>query len=225
LHYYAVHPQSFYGDPRASIDFPGIAREKLQCEEGVFQIYFTGCAGDVAAGKYNDGSRAARDELTERLLAGMKASVASTRWQAACQPEWRTTPLLLLPKTEGGHSLEVLQKEMANLEEKPIRRIRAARLLALRQRSERPIDLCSLHFGRIHVLHLPGEPMIAFQQYAQQLRPDDFVAVAGYGEGCTSYICTEQAFAEGGYEPGASAVGPQSEAKLKAAIRQLLWSE
>ena len=58
MHYYAVHPQSFYGDPRASYDFPGIARERLQEKEGVFQIYFTGCAGDVTAGKYNDGSPA-----------------------------------------------------------------------------------------------------------------------------------------------------------------------
>ena len=40
----------------------------------MLQIYFTGCAGDVTAGKYNDGSRAARNELTERLLAGMKAA-------------------------------------------------------------------------------------------------------------------------------------------------------
>ena len=67
--------------------------------------------------------------------------------------------------------------------------------------------------------------MVAFQHYAQQLLPDDFVAVAGYGEGCTGYICTEQAYDEGGYEPTASAVGPQSEGKLKAAIRQLLGIE
>ena len=73
VHYYATHPQSFYRDARASYDFVGMAREKLQEEEGVFQVYFTGCAGDVAAGKYNDGSREARQGLYERLLAAMKA--------------------------------------------------------------------------------------------------------------------------------------------------------
>ena len=56
LHYYTTHPQSFYGDPRASYDFPGMARQELEQEEGIFQIYFTGCAGDITAGKYNDGS-------------------------------------------------------------------------------------------------------------------------------------------------------------------------
>lgn len=50
LHYYATHPQSFYGDARASYDFPGMAREQLEREEGVPQLYFTGCAGDVTAG-------------------------------------------------------------------------------------------------------------------------------------------------------------------------------
>jgi len=54
---------------------------------------------------------------------------------------------------------------------------------------------------------------------------DAFVAVAGYGDGCTSYICTAQAFKEGSYEPRASAVGPGSEKVLKAAIRRLLGME
>lgn len=225
LHYYATHPQSFYNDPRASIDFPGIAREKLQEEEGVFQVYFTGCAGDVAAGKYNDGSRAVRDELTKRMLEGMKASIAATRFAPAVRPEWTTASLLLSPKTEGDYSLSKLREQLTDLKQKPLSRIRAARGIAFHQRSDRPIELCALHFGRIHILHLPGEPMVAFQQYAQQLRPDDFVAVAGYGEGCPCYICTEQAFSEGGYEPTASAVLPESEGKLKTAIRQLLGVE
>jgi hypothetical protein len=67
--------------------------------------------------------------------------------------------------------------------------------------------------------------MVAFQLYAQQLLPDEFVAVAGYGDGCTNYICTGQAFQEGGYEPSASTVGPQSEKLLKEAIRRLLGLE
>ena len=58
LHYYATHPQSYYGDPRVSYDFPGMAREELEKKEGVFQVYFTGCAGDILVGKYNDGTPA-----------------------------------------------------------------------------------------------------------------------------------------------------------------------
>ena len=97
LHFYACHPQSFYHDPRASYDFPGMAREALEKEEGVFQVYFTGCSGDVLVGKYNDGTRAARQQFAERLLAGMKAAIAATRLVAAEKIQWRTAELKPAP--------------------------------------------------------------------------------------------------------------------------------
>ena len=53
---YAVHPMSYYGRGGVSADFPGIARARRQQDDpSVFQIYFTGCAGDTTAGKYNTG--------------------------------------------------------------------------------------------------------------------------------------------------------------------------
>ena len=225
LHYYATHPQSYYGDPRVTMDFVGLAREQLEQEEGVPQVYFTGCAGDVAAGKYNDGTPRARDELTGRLLAGMRAAAAATRFASAGTVQWRTEPLVLPLKTAPGFTLSELRAKMVDAKEKPHLRILAARRIAFHQRIDRPLELSALHCGRLHLLHLPGEPMVAFQLYAQQLLPDDFVAVAGYGDGCTNYICTEQAFREGGYEPSASTVGPQSETLLKAAIERLLKTE
>jgi len=82
-----------------------------------------------------------------------------------------------------------------------------------------------LKIGRVRILHLPGEPFVEFQLFAQQQSPEDFVAVAGYGLGSPGYICTEKAFEEGAYEPSASAVKPCSERLLKAAIRQLLGKE
>jgi hypothetical protein len=225
LHYYATHPQSFYGDPRVSMDFVGLARQKLEQEEGVPQVYFTGCGGDVAAGKYNDGTPRARAELTSQLLSGMKAAAAATRFEPVGRVQWRTVALVLPPKTTTGFTLPELRAKMADPKEKPLLRILAARRLAFHQRIGQPLELSSLSLGRVHLVHLPGEPMVAFQLYAQQLLPDEFVAVAGYGDGCTNYICTGQAFQEGGYEPSASTVGPQSEKLLKEAIRRLLGLE
>jgi hypothetical protein len=72
------------------------------------------------------------------------------------------------------------------------------------------------------MLHLPGEAFVEYQLYAQSLCPDDFIAVAAYGELGTGYICTDKAFAEGGYEPTQSFVGPPTETLLKACIRQVL---
>ena len=224
LHYYATHPQTFYGDPRVSYDFVGMAREAMEKKEGVPQVYFTGCAGDVAVGKYNDGTPKARRELSERLLAGIEASIASTKFAKAERPQWRTTPLVMPPRSDAGTSPADRRAKLMDESLPPFMRTWHARRLAFAQR-QKPIELSSLRMGRIHVVHLPGEPMLDYQFYAQQLQPDDFVAVAGYGEGSPSYICTEKAFSEGGYEPKASAVAPEGERPLKAAIRRLMGVE
>jgi hypothetical protein len=94
--------------------------------------------------------------------------------------------------------------------------------LSFIERLGRPVQVSSLQLGKVHILHLPGEPMLAYQFFAQQASPRDFVAVAGYGDCGTAYICTDQALAEGGYEPSATNVGQGSEALLKKAIRILL---
>jgi hypothetical protein len=223
LHYYATHPQSFYGDPRASYDFPGIARQRLQEKEGIFQIYFTGCGGDVTAGKYNDGSPGARDALAARLLAGMEASIALTRFVPAGRIEWRTADVRLPLRSEPGYTSAESRATMANPQAAASTRIyRGAMRLAFAARIEEPITLSSLAIGPARILHLPGEAMVEFQLYAQRLMPEHFVAVAAYGDCGPGYICTEQAFGEGGYEPTDALVAPPSEAVLKGAIRQLL---
>ncbi len=223
LHYYATHPQTFCCDGRASSDFVGKARELLEMEEKVFQIYFTGCSGDVTAGKYNDGSPRAREELTERLLSGMQASIASTRLGPADRLIWRTAPLRLPLRTDAGFTAADRKARLFDPEGASGSRVyRGAMGLSFARRIERPLELSSLQLGDIHILHLPGEPMLEFQMFAQRLKPDRFVAVAGYGDCGPGYICTDRAYVEGGYEPTATNVDPGSEALLKRAIRTLL---
>jgi hypothetical protein len=221
LHYYATHPQTLYGDGRASSDLPGDAREALEKKENVFQVYFTGCGGDVALGKYNDGSRKCRVELAERLLAGMEASIAATTFEPVGAIRWRTYPLVLSPRNDRGFSR---QDRLARMKDSknPSMQSDAALALAFRGRSPKPIELSSLEIGRVHIVHLPGEPMVCFQLFAQGLKAAEFVAVAGYGDGGPGYLCPAKAFTEGGYEPTDSNVTPQSEARLKKAIAALL---
>lgn len=224
LHYYATHPQTPYGDGRASSDIVGDAREELQRKEGVFQIYFTGCGGDITLGKYNDGSKAARKDLAARLLAGMEAAVAATRFTPVGPVCWRTCPLELPRRTDRGFSLDECLARVKD--PKDLSRLyRGALRVAFHQRSGQPIELSSLQLGQVHILHLPGEPMIAFQLFAQRLKPDDFVAVAGYGDCGPGYLCPEEAFREGGYEPTDSNVKPESEPLVKKAIASLLGIE
>ena len=198
LHYYATHPQSFCCDGRTSADFVGWARETLEEREKVFQIYFTGCAGNVTVGKYNDASPAAREALGNRLLAGMSAASASTRYTPASALVWRTVELIM-----------------------PFRTDRPDRPGA---RPTRPFTPSALEIGGVTILDLPGEPMLEFQLYAQQFRPKRFVAVAECND-AASYICTDQMLSEGGYEPKATRFGPGAEGKLKEAIRQLLGEQ
>ena len=223
LHYYATHPQTFCCDGRASADFVGLAREAMERQEKVFQVYFTGCSGDVTAGKYNDGSAQARAELTQRLQMGMRAAIADTQYAPAEHLVWRTQTLVLPLRASRD---EVTSQSRAWLDNPAqpdgLRVYEGAMRIAFVERIDRPIQVSSLQVGTVHILHLPGEPMLEFQLFAQQARPGDFVAVAGYGDCGCAYICTDKAIAEGGYEPSASNVGKGSEAILKQAILALL---
>jgi hypothetical protein len=222
MHYYATHPQSHYGDPRVSYDFPGMARERLQQQENVFQISFNGCGGNVAAGKYNDGSPAARDGLAERLFAGMQASAASTTYAPASPIAWRTAPLMLTPRDDGDFAEAACRALMAKQDADVNPRLGAAMALAFRARSQRPFELSCLRMGDVRLLHLPGEMMVEYQLFAQELAPGGFTAVAAYADCSMGYICLESMFPEGGYEPTASHAVPNSEPAVRAAIRQLI---
>jgi hypothetical protein len=225
IHYYATHPQSYYGDARVCYDVPGFARQRLEEKEKVFQIYFTGCAGDVVMGKYNDRTPQARAELTDRLYAGMEASVASTRMAPVDLIDWRTLPLVLPLANEADYDIAKNLAVMEDAETPDDQRMQAARRIALARWMTQPLQLSLLRMGPVDLIHLPGESMIEFQLFTQKQKPDRFVAVAAYGDLATGYICTEQAFSEGGYEPSASHVAPKSEAILKRAICELLELE
>lgn len=217
FHYYASHPQSFYNDGRVHGDVVAHAREYLEAETGVFQVYFTGCAGDVTAGKYNDGSPAARSRMASAIYSGMLRSIEASQAVPLTGLEWKSVELRLPPR---GNEAEQ-RATLANLEKPPQTRVMAAIALAWIERDQAgPIDISRLRLGDVDLLHLPGEPFVAYQLYAQTLRP--FVATAGYGEGGPWYICTDAAYGEGGYEPGASWVAPGVEKAMKDAIAEAL---
>lgn len=221
MHYYATHPQSHYGDGRVTWDFPGIARERLQEETGVFQMYFTGCAGNITAGKYNDGKPQRRQEMADRLYAAMRESISGIERQPVQPIEWRVRPVRLPWRTDEGYDLKSLKAKMADPDKD---RIQAALDVASLERmaTNRPIDFTCLSMGPVHIVHLPGEPFIQYQLLAQSRRANEFVAVAGYGDDFTGYICNEKAYSEGGYEPTSTVLSPLGEYYMTAAIRDLL---
>ncbi|HUR59420.1 MAG TPA: hypothetical protein VM029_17015, partial [Opitutaceae bacterium] len=97
-HYYTTHPMSYYGDGRVSSDFCGLARKRRQQDEpACTHLYFTGCAGNIAAGKYNDGSPDARVRLTERIYRGIVASESALRPEPLGRSSWRSESVLPSP--------------------------------------------------------------------------------------------------------------------------------
>lgn len=211
LAFYATHPQTFCCDGRVSADFVGAARKTVEKETGAPLIYLTGCGGDVTVGKYNQGREEQRVALAERLAAGMRRAIASTVWEPAADMAWRTAHLRL-PKTAGPSRLEAAQTDAEVY--------RAAIRMAFLQR-ERPLTACALHLGPAVLLGLPGEPLLAFQREAQAAGAAKFVCAAGYGDIFPGYLCRDEDYRLGGYEPGASHVAPGSEKILRNAIREL----
>lgn len=226
MHYYATHPMSYYGDGRVTADTVGLARERLEREEGVPQIYFTGCAGNITAGKHNDGSPQARVALTGRIHDAMRRSVAATVVAPATRADWATADVALALRTEPEWSEARARATVADTNAAPVAQLNAALNLAWIERVKaRPtVPLSRLRIGPVTLLHLPAESFIEYQLYAQSLRSDDFIAVAAYGEGGPGYICSDAALEEGGYEPTDARVGPPSEWRLKAAIHGLIGS-
>ena len=223
LHYYATHPMSYYGDGRVSSDFVGLARQKRQRDDAtVFQVYFTGCAGNITAGKYNDGAHANRPVLRDRMYEAMKAAWKATERHPVSGWDWRVEPVRLPPRAEKSFGAQESRQLLEDARQSKVRRGNAALQLAWRQRIEQPIDLTCLDLGKALVVHLPGEPFIEYQLRAQELRKDAFVCVAGYGDGGPGYIPTARAYREGGYEPTVALAGPRSEQILQRALARLL---
>jgi hypothetical protein len=111
---------------------------------------------------------------------------------------------------------------MANTKASVSKRSIAAIKLTWLDRIEKPVEVSRLRLGEVQMIHLPGEPFIHYQLFAQQQRPDNFVCVAGYGDGGMGYIPMKKDFDAGGYEPTMSFVSPECEQQLSSAIKELL---
>jgi hypothetical protein len=222
-HYYATHPMSYYRDGRVSSDFCGLARRRRQDEEpGCTHLYFTGCAGNIAAGKYNDGSPGNRPALMERMYNAIVESEARLCPAPLQRISWATEQLLPAPPAEP--AIPSLEASVADATAEPVDRLIAAFRLGWHRRVERrvPLVLSCLRINACAVLHLPGEVFVEYQLRARAFRPGQPVAVAACGDGGPWYVPTREEYANGGYEVGVAFCGEKVDDLLTDAIRRLL---
>jgi len=220
LCYYATHPMSHYGKGAVSADFPGMARASQE----EFTVYFTGAAGNIGAGKYNDGAPETRKVLAGRLAAAMQAARAAERRHPVDAIRWSAVSVRL-PHREGSEfGEEAIVAAMRDTRSELKFRANAARYLAWLRltKAGRAIPVTCLHLGPAHVLHLPGELFVEYQLAAQKEAAEP-VALAAYGDYGPMYIGTAKAYTEGGYETGpVSRVAPAVEEILLEAQRRVL---
>lgn len=221
---YAIHPMSYYGKGQVSADFPGLARSRRQADNpAVFQIYFTGCAGDTTAGKYNKGAPENRPVLADRLYRAMAEAWRATRRQPLKQVVFRVANLPLPARSTGKFTVEAMQATLANTNATRWQRIEAALGLSWRQRVDRGrgIDVPCLDLGKGAALFtiLPAECFVGYQLAAQKLRPESFVMVAGFGDGAPGYVPTDLCWRDG-YQDDYCWVPPMTEAAILRAVRE-----
>jgi hypothetical protein len=225
LYFYTVHPMSYYGDGRVTSDFVGLARDRRAADEpGALHVYFTGCAGNITAGKYNDGSKPMRGVLADRIYRAMVGADEQSRDRVDRLDDlrWTTDSHGFAPRED--LDLDRLRAIVADPKRTVVERHRSAMICGwlLRCQTGRPIVLGRLDLGRsLATLHLPAETFVEYQLEAQKTTRR-WLATAAYGDDGPWYIPQERCYAEGGYEPSVSFVSRTSEAGYRQAIDRLL---
>jgi len=224
---YATHPMSYYRTGVPGPDFPGIARFiRSQDVPAALHVHFTGAGGNVAAGKYNDGTPSLRVAMALRLATGMRrafeAALAARAPLAPADVGWGSVGVVLEARRE--LDPRVLEEQVRA---KPDRGTFAPidGLAFVSRAAERhAIPVTCLRVGTARMLHLPGELFVEYQLAARAMRPDLGVFMAAYGDYGPGYIGTAGSYGQGGYEVQvtSSFVGPESEDPLLDAIRTLL---
>ena len=225
--YYATHPQSYYGDGDVTCEFIGIARnDRQKALGGLPHIHFNGASGNIAAGKYNDGSAAMRPILAKRVETAMRLAWEQTKKMPVTSKDvtWTSTPVELpLGKNIVEKKLRaILSDEKSSKAEK----MAAAEKLAWYQRSKQgaKITVSALRLGKVWLLNVPGELFVEYQLAAQKMKPGGEVCTAAYEEYGPGYIGTSIAYTQGGYETSdlVSGTDPSVEKVLLKAIRKVL---
>lgn len=225
FYYYTTHPMSYYGDGRVTSDFVGLARAKRdQAEPETSHLYFTGCAGNITAGKYNDGAQENRAIFADRIHKGMVAADAAA--DRSVKPlesiMWKTAPVWFQPFE--GLRLDEQRAIATDPKRTPTQRNHAAMAAAwlLQLEKKEPILISRLDLPGATLLHLPGETFVEYQLEAQRICTRGMLCTAAYGDDGPWYIPLERSFEEGGYEPTEAFASKHTEPMLRKAIADLL---
>ena len=86
----------------------------------------------------------------------------------------------------------------------------------------RTLVLHGLRLGDAVLVSLSAETFVEYAKYGAAVSAADETLILGYTDGNIGYLCTADAFPEGGYEIRTTRVAPDSERIVKSAMREML---
>ncbi|MFA6716895.1 MAG: hypothetical protein WC082_02045 [Victivallales bacterium] len=171
LSFYATHPQVANTGDKFSADAPGEALRLLGDEAGL-HLFFTGCGGNVTAGKYSTPEPETNLlHFGKKLAAAIRTNLERAEWRKAGKLDWRSVafpfPCRELNRRE---LLDKLQSNPGNTN--------LAALLGVIDFGPLPYTMYKLQSSGINIFFLPGELFVEYQLFINSLYPEEFVAVA-----------------------------------------------
>jgi len=241
LNIYATHPISYYRTGMISADFCGDARRFMEAEHPeTLVMYANGCGGNIAPGKYNNGTEVCRQAMSRKLSTAMRAAWNSAKGVSFDSISFRVSSIDFGKYLPECFESRIFEREISRLpacadrafmermrNEDPHRYLRywnaVSGLSWLKNIEEYgPCKITSLEIGNVAFVMLPGEAFIQYQLASQSLRPDAFVMVSAYGDCGMGYIPVDSSWGEGGYEETESYVSCGIESPLINAIAEVL---
>ena len=230
LTYYATHPQSYYYTGKCSADFVGMGRDQAEAaEKPGLHIHFNGAGGNIAAGKYNDGSHENRPILAGRLAEGMKRAWDDTKKVAVgdLSFDWATRDVAL-PVGEWYDEKEQLAT-LHDAKQQLIPRLRAARNIAWARRATdgHKITIApACGWGRSTFCTCRASCSSSTSSPRRRCGPTRSSAWPPTATTAPATSAPPIAYTQGGYETGfstpVSRVSPRVEAVLMGAMQELL---
>jgi hypothetical protein len=190
------------GYPKISADFPGEAKAFVERAYAgqTTALFLQGCCGDIRPNLPGFPYRCGDEADIRWTGRGLGCAAVRAADRAAIREERARRPTFF-----------------------PIRAATSrVTLPAAKGEGTVECELQALKIGPYLLLTLPGEPMVEYGfRLEREIGPRAVPIVVGYSNGNLGYICTDQAFQEGGYEPNHAQAGPGSEQRLIAELLKL----
>lgn len=171
MSFYATHPQVANTNDKFSADAPGETMRLLGDNNGM-NVFFTGCGGNVTAGKYSSLDTEANLVVFGKKLAdAIENNINNLDWQFVDNIGWQSNSFEF-PRRKLDRK-QLLEKMQENPNDAS-----SAALLGVMDFKTFQYTLYKLKLGDITMFFLPSELFVEYQLYINSLYPDDFVAVA-----------------------------------------------